>query len=146
MKCIYCDTDNTKVIDSRLNDLNVVRRRRECIECKKRFTTYETIEKTPILVVKGDNSRQQFDREKIKVGIIKACEKRPVNINQIEDIVSSIEKEIHNNMKREINSKEIGEMVMHRLRDIDKIAYIRFASVYKQFEDIENFKEILKEL
>ena len=146
MKCIYCAADNTKVTDSRLNDVNMVRRRRECIVCNKRFTTYETIEKTPILVVKGNDSRQQFDREKIKVGIVKACEKRPVNIDQIEDIVTSIEKEIHNKMKKEIDAKEIGEMVMQKLKNVDKIAYIRFASVYKQFEDISNFKEILKEL
>ena len=147
MKCIYCGFEDSKVVDSRSTDeLNSIRRRRECLSCGKRFTTYETIETTPLLVVKMDKSRQPFDISKIKSGIIKACEKRPVGIEQINYLVEEIEKEINNMMVNEISSKKIGELVMKRLKKIDEIAYIRYACVYLNFEDVSKLMSFLKNI
>ena len=147
MKCIYCGHFDSKVIDSRSTDeSNSIRRRRECLNCGKRFTTYETVETTPILVIKNDGSRQSFDPEKIKKGLIKACEKRPVSMSQIEEIVFDIEKTLSNSLNQEVKSSEIGEMVMKRLKGIDEIAYIRFACVYRKFEDVSNLINFLKTL
>ena len=144
MKCKFCGCANSKVIDSRLNeDGTSIRRRRECAQCGKRFTTFEEYETIPILVVKSDGSRQPFDREKIKKGIIKACEKRPVAILQIEQVVNDIEKEIYNTLAQEVSTQTIGELVMKGIRELDQVAYIRFASVYRQFTDVSNFIELL---
>lgn len=144
MKCVFCGCIDSKVIDSRSNeDGTIIRRRRECTNCGKRFTTYETIEVTPILVVKASGMRQSFDPSKIKNGIIKACEKRPVSITKIDQLVDNIQKKIYNSMVQEISSKEIGEMVMEGLKSLDDVAYVRFASVYRSFTDVASF---LKEL
>ena len=146
MQCPYCNYKEYKVVDSRHTDSKSIRRRRECESCKKRFTTYEIIETTPIMVVKKDNSREVFDREKIKRGIIKSCEKRPVSIEQIESIISYIENEINKDYISEINTDKIGEMVMDKLKDIDEVSYVRFASVYRQFKDINTFVSELKNI
>ena len=147
MKCIYCGGEESKVLDSRNSDeSNAIRRRRECLECGRRFTTYETIETTPILVIKNDGSRQSFDSSKIKSGIIKACEKRPVSMSQIDSVVQGIEKHIQNKLIQEIKSAELGEMVMEALKGLDEVAYVRFASVYRQFKDIESFKKLLENM
>lgn len=147
MKCIYCGCEESKVLDSRSTDeTNAIRRRRECLNCGKRYTTYETIETTPILVVKNDGSRQSFDPSKIKMGIIRACEKRPVSAMQIEMIVANIEKTLQNSMQQEVKSSKIGEMVMDELKKIDDVAYIRFASVYRKFADLTSFKKLLDEM
>lgn len=138
MKCPFCSYENSKVLDSRSGE-TTIRRRRECLACKKRFTTYESVETTPILVIKSDGSRQPFDPTKIKKGIIKASEKRPVTLNQIEEIIADIEREIQNNLSGEVKSSVIGELVMERLKDIDEISYIRFASVYRHFKDASSF-------
>ena len=144
MKCKFCGCKDSKVIDSRTSDDNMtVRRRRECPQCGKRFTTFEEYETTPILVIKRDGTRQVFDKEKLKRGIIKACEKRPVTINQIDEIVNTIEREINNSLMQEIDSYTIGEKVMMHLKKVDEVAYVRFASVYRQFKDISNFIELL---
>lgn len=146
MKCIFCGHTESKVLDSRNSDENnSIRRRRECLNCGKRFTTYETIETTPILVIKTDNSRQSFDSNKIKRGIIRACEKRPVSMSQIDAIVNDIEKEIANSLEQEVPTSKIGEMVMSRLKDIDDVSYIRFASVYRKFTDTTHFVDFIKE-
>ncbi len=147
MKCIYCGYEESKVLDSRSTDeSNSIRRRRECLGCGKRFTTYETVETVPILVVKKDGSRQPFNIEKIKVGMIKACEKRPVSISQIDAMAEDIEKQIQNTLKQEISSQEIGEMIMEKLKSVDEIAYVRFASVYRQFKDVTNFIKLITEM
>ena len=138
MKCPYCSYQNSKVLDSRSGN-NSIRRRRECLACSRRWTTYETIETAPILVVKNDGSRQPFDASKVKKGIIKSCEKRPVTLNQIDTMVNDIEKEVQNALSGEIKSSDSGEMVMERLKKVDEISYIRFASVYRQFTDASNF-------
>ncbi len=144
MKCIYCGAEESKVLDSRNSDeTNSIRRRRECLVCGRRFTTYETIETTPILVIKNDGSRQSFSAEKLKAGIIKACEKRPVSMSQIENIVSTIEKQLQNKLTQEVKSSTLGEMVMDALKGLDEVAYVRFASVYRQFKDLESFKKLL---
>ncbi len=144
MKCIYCNAEESKVLDSRNSEeTNSIRRRRECLSCGRRFTTYETIETTPILVIKNDGSRQSFDPEKLKRGIIKACEKRPVSMSQIDGIVDTIEKQIQNKLTQEVKSSQLGEMIMDALKKIDEISYVRFASVYRQFKDIESFKKLL---
>ena len=144
MKGKFCDSLDSKVIDSRLNENGTsVRRRRECTKCGRRFTTFEEYETIPVLVIKNDGSRQPFDREKIKRGIIKACEKRPVTLSQIEEMVCEIEKEINNSLEPEISSKRIGELVMKAIKSVDQVAYIRFASVYRQFTDVSNFIELL---
>lgn len=147
MKCQFCGCLDSKVIDSRVNEEGtVIRRRRECTGCGKRFTTYETIEDFPILVIKGSGARESFDPNKIKNGIIKACEKRPVSIEAIDGLVADIRKQISNSMLQEISAKEIGEMVMERLKKLDEVAYVRFASVYRQFKDINSFMEELNKM
>ena len=136
----------SKVNDSRLtDDGSSIRRRRECLKCGKRFTTYETVETTPILVIKSDGTRESFNPEKIKSGIIKACEKRPVTMNQINNVVANIEKTVHNSLNNEVKSKEIGELVMEELKGLDEVGYIRYASVYKKFKDVSNFVAFLNE-
>lgn len=144
MQCPYCNYKESKVVDSRHTDSNSIRRRRECESCKKRYTTYETIETTPVMVVKKDNTREYFDREKIKNGLIKSCEKRPVSIDQIESVVSYIENQINKNYMTEVGTRLIGEMIMDKLKDIDEVSYVRFASVYRQFKDINTFVNELK--
>lgn len=147
MKCMYCGCLESKVIDSRSTEEGtMIRRRRECVNCGKRFTTYETIETTPVLVIKSSGNRQAFDVGKIKGGIVKACEKRPVPMYKIDRLVDSIQKEIYNSMDQEISSKQIGEMVMDGLKDIDEVAYVRFASVYRSFKDISAFLSELEEM
>ncbi len=147
MKCIYCGCEDSKVLDSRaVDENNAIKRRRECNSCFKRFTTYETIEVSPILVIKRSGERQAFLSSKIKTGIVKSCEKRPVSMEQIEKMVASIEQTVQNYPKKEISSSELGEMVMAELEKVDKVAYIRFASVYKQFEDVSKFKEFVQKL
>ena len=147
MHCLKCGCEESKVIDSRMvEESNSIRRRRECLNCKNRFTTYEKIEYTPIIVIKKSGERQQFNRQKIINGLIKACEKRPVSLEQIEKIVDDTEMEINNSLDKEIESAKIGELVIKRLRAIDEIAYVRFASVYRQFKDINEFKKELNRL
>ena len=146
MLCPYCNYKESKVIDSRHTDGQSIRRRRECESCKKRFTTYEKIEFTPIMVIKKDNSRESFDRNKIKNGILKSAEKRPISIEQVEEIVLSIENDINRSYISEIESKKIGEMVMDKLKDMDEVSYVRFASVYRQFKDIDTFVKELKNI
>lgn len=146
MKCIYCGNTESKVLESRSSDdSNSIRRRRECLSCGKRFTTYETVETTPILVIKSDNSRQSFDAEKLKRGIIRACEKRPVSMAQIDMIVDNIEKTLYNSLDQEVHSSKIGELVMENLKKVDEVSYIRFASVYRKFADLTHFIEFIKE-
>ena len=146
MKCPYCDNPDTKVIDSRpTEEGHAIRRRRGCDSCGRRFTTYEKVEETILMVVKKDGRREAFDSSKILNGIIKACEKRPVSMAQMEETVNDIEKTISNSMQKEIESYDIGEMVMNRLKEIDEVAYVRFASVYRQFTDVSTFiREIEK--
>ena len=147
MRCNICGNEESKVLESRtVEEGKAIRRRRECLKCQHRFTTYEKIEETPIVVVKKNATRQAFNRDKIINGLVRACEKRPVSISDIEKLTSEIEVEISNSMKKEISSTEIGEMVMKKLRFIDEIAYVRFASVYRQFKDIEEFKKELNDL
>ena len=147
MRCPFCGCNESKVVDSRpADEYTVIRRRRECENCSKRFTTYEKIEEMPLIIVKRDGSRELFQRQKIFNGILKACEKRPVSVKDIEDMVDSIEKELYNTMEKEIESKKIGEMVMAILKKVDDVAYVRFASVYKQFKDINTFMEELNKL
>ncbi len=147
MKCIYCGYEDSKVIDSRSTDeLNSIRRRRECLKCGKRFTTYETVENTPILVIKSDKSRQPFDAQKIKAGVIKACEKRPVTMNQIDALVAEVEKQVYNSLDQEVSTKVIGELVMEKLKALDEVSYVRFASVYRRFKDITTFITFLNEI
>ena len=147
MRCPFCGELDSKVIDSRpAQEGTSIRRRRECLVCKKRFTTYEFIEQTPLIVVKRDGSRQSFDRVKLINGMVRACEKRPVGLEQLEKIATEIETELHGRIEREIPSAEIGEMVMKRLKDVDEVAYVRFASVYRSFKDIESFLEELNKL
>ena len=146
MQCPYCSYKESKVIDSRHTDSKSIRRRRECESCKSRFTTYEKIETTPIMVVKKDDSREYFDGEKIKYGLLIACEKRPVSIEKIDEIVNYIENEINKNYSSEVEAKYIGEMVMEKLKDIDEVSYVRFASVYRQFKDINTFVNELKNI
>ncbi len=147
MKCLYCGCEDSKVIDSRSADEGrTIRRRRECINCGRRFTTYETIEDTPVLVVKSSGLRQAFDAQKVKNGIIKSCEKRPVSLSAIDDMVSVVTKKVYNSMEQEISSKLIGEMVMEELKKYDEVAYVRYASVYRSFKDIESFMQELQKL
>lgn len=147
MKCPFCGYEESKVIDSRPTDEGErIRRRRECISCSSRFTTYEIIESVPIIVVKKDKSREVFDREKLLNGMIRACEKRPVSIESLEKAVDEIETELQNSLDREVTSVKIGELVMDKLKDIDEVAYVRFASVYRQFKDINTFMNEVKKL
>ena len=144
MRCPCCDNEDTKVIDSRpIDDGKAIRRRRECEKCGKRFTTYEKVETTIIMIIKKDGSRQAFDRDKLMNGIIKACEKRPVALADIEGVVDSIERGLNNMMEKEVKSTFLGELVMEQLKDLDEVAYVRFASVYRSFKDVNTFiKEI----
>ena len=147
MKCPYCGYSESKVIDSRPADENSsIRRRRECLACGKRFTTYETVESLPMVVVKKDGSRQSFDRRKVLGGMIRACEKRPVPLAELEKIAEEIEQDLQDSMEREVSTETIGEKVMERLRNVDQVAYVRFASVYRQFKDIDTFMTELNKL
>lgn len=147
MKCPFCYDTDSKVVDSRPTDEgSVVRRRRECISCSKRFTTYEKIENLPMLVIKKDGRREAFDSSKIMSGLLKACEKRPVPIKDLEAAVQDIEKQIYNSLEQEVTSRRIGEMIMDKLKVLDEVAYVRFASVYRQFKDINTFMEELNKL
>lgn len=147
MNCPFCNHYETKVVDSRPTDEGQsIRRRRACIDCKKRFTTYEKFEEVPLIVVKKDGNRESYNRNKIINGLIRACEKRPVSMQKIETVVDEIEKNLYNSLEKEISSEHIGELVMNVLKDIDEIAYVRFASVYRQFKDINTFMEELKKM
>ncbi|AUS96563.1 transcriptional regulator NrdR [Clostridium thermosuccinogenes] len=147
MKCPYCGYEDDKVIDSRPTDEGTaIRRRRECSKCLKRFTTYEKVENLPIMVIKKDKTRQAFDRNKLLNGIMRACEKRPVSSEDLERLVDEIESQAYNSLQREITSQAIGEMVMAKLKDLDEVAYVRFASVYRQFKDVNTFMDELKKL
>ncbi|MEW9096138.1 MAG: transcriptional regulator NrdR [Clostridiaceae bacterium] len=147
MKCPFCGYTESKVVDSRATEENVsIRRRRECLKCNKRYTTYEQIENIPVLVIKKNMSREYFDRTKMINGIIKACEKRPVSRNQIENIADDVEKNINNQMLTEVKSEYIGEMIMDNLKKIDEVSYVRFASVYRQFTDVNTFIDEIKRL
>ena len=147
MKCPFCGDQESKVVDSRHSEDGMsIRRRRECFNCQRRFTTYETVEILPIIVVKRDNSRQPFDRNKILNGMIRACEKRPVSSDDMENVVRDIEQIIQNSLEREVTSERIGELVMERLKPLDEVAYVRFASVYRQFKDIHSFMQELNRI
>ena len=144
MKCIYCGYNESKVIDSRLGaDGDSIRRRRECLECGKRFTTYETVENTPVMVIKNGGNRQPFDPVKIKRGLVKACEKRPVPMAEIDSLVADIVRRVNNALLQEVPSAQIGEMVMAGLKDLDEVAYLRFAAVYMQFKNIDCFQDFI---
>ena len=147
MKCPFCGDDNTRVIDSRpADDIEAIRRRRQCDECGKRFTTYEKVETIPLIVIKKDKNRETYDRSKIESGVVRSCHKRPVSVDQIEACVDEIENKIFNLGVREIESEKIGEIVMDQIRDLDQVAYVRFASVYRQFKDADTFMSELKKL
>ena len=147
MKCPKCDYKETKVLDSRLNaDCTSIRRRRECLKCQNRFTTYEYVEQVPLMVVKKDGRRQPFDRARMMAGVVKACEKRPVSIDQIQKLINDVEVQIQRNYDREVLSKDIGEMIVERLPQLDEVAYVRFASVYRQFRDVNQFMDELKSI
>lgn len=147
MRCPYCGYQESKVVDSRHSEDNTsIRRRRECLACQKRFTTYETVESLPMVVVKKDNSRQSFDRNKILNGMVRACEKRPVSMADLEHAVDEIEQIIQNSLDREVSTEHIGELVMERLKPLDEVAYVRFASVYRQFKDINSFMHELTKI
>ena len=147
MKCPFCGYEESKVIDSRPTDEGErIRRRRECLKCTKRFTTYEMIESLPIVVIKKDGSRETFDRQKLLKGMLRACEKRPVSIEMLDRAISDIETVIQNSLDREVSSDKIGELVMEKLKEIDEVAYVRFASVYRQFKDINTFMDELNKL
>ncbi len=145
MKCPYCGNADTRVVDSRpVDDNTSIRRRRVCDQCNKRFTSYERIETVPLVVIKKDKNREIFDRSKLEAGVLRACHKRPISAQQIHDLVESVETEVYNRGEREIPSAEIGEMVMSRIKDLDPVAYVRFASVYREFKDVETFMDELK--
>ena len=139
MKCPFCGKDNTKVIDSRPTDDSAIRRRRQCERCGKRFTTYEKLETMPLMVIKKDNNREPYDREKLAAGIVRSCHKRPVSLTRINAMVDEIETQIYNMGEKEIPAKVIGEIVMEKLKDLDEVAYVRFASVYREFKDVNTF-------
>lgn len=147
MKCPFCSSENTRVIDSRpADDNNSIRRRRLCDDCGKRFTTYEKVETIPLIVIKKDDNREQYDRAKVEAGILRACHKRPVSVNQINQLVDEVEVDIFNREEKEISSSEIGEIVMNRLQKLDPVAYVRFASVYREFKDVNTFMDELKKI
>ena len=146
MKCIYCSCTESRVVDSRPTEDGAIRRRRECTGCGRRFTTYEKIETLPMLVVKKDKRREPFDAEKIRSGLVKACEKRPVALRDIDALVHDIEMTVCNSMEQEITTRRIGELAMDGLKQLDEVAYVRFASVYRQFKDVQSFMEELREL
>ena len=147
MKCPYCSEDNTRVIDSRpVDDNTAIRRRRQCDACGRRFTTYEKVEAIPIMVIKNDKTREPYDREKLMQGIVRSCNKRPVSMEAIENCVNQIDMEIYNKNTREIDSTVIGQLVMDKIKDLDEVAYVRFASVYREFKDVNTFMDELKKL
>lgn len=147
MKCPYCNNPNTRVIDSRPSDENnSIRRRRQCDECSRRFTTYEKVETIPLVVIKKDNNREPYDRSKIEAGVFRSCHKRPISVDQINSLIDEIEIQIFNLEEKEIPSHVIGEMVMEKLKNLDPVAYVRFASVYREFKDVNTFMEELKNL
>lgn len=147
MKCPFCGHENTRVIDSRpADDNNSIRRRRICDECDKRFTTYEKVETIPLVVVKKDDNRESFDRSKIEAGVLRACHKRPISINKINQLIDEIETEIYSREEKEIPSGVIGEMVMEKLKELDMVAYVRFSSVYREFKDVNTFMDELKKV
>lgn len=147
MKCPFCGHENTRVIDSRpAEENNSIRRRRVCDECSKRFTTYEKIETIPLIVIKKDNNREAYDRSKIEAGVLRACHKRPISANQINQLVEEVENDIFNMEEKEISSEVIGELVMDKLKDLEAVAYVRFASVYREFKDINTFMDELKKV
>ena len=146
MKCPYCGKENTRVIDSRPTDDSSIRRRRQCDECGKRFTTYEKVETLPLIVVKKDNNREPYDREKIVAGIVRSCHKRPISMTQINDMVDDIEGQIFNMEEKEIPTTTIGSSVVDKLKDLDEVAYVRFASVYREFKDVNTFMDEIKKI
>ena len=147
MKCPYCSYEESKVVDSRPTDEGEkIRRRRECLKCAKRFTTYELIESLPIIVIKKDKSRQPFSREKLMNGLLRACEKRPISIDTLDNLIDEIETTIQNSLDREVSSDKIGQLVMDKLKSLDEVAYVRFASVYRQFKDVSSFMDELNQL
>lgn len=146
MKCPYCGKENTRVVDSRPTDDSSIRRRRQCDECGKRFTTYEKVETLPLIVVKKDNNREPYDREKIVAGIVRSCHKRPISMTQINDMVDDIEGQIFNMGEKEIPTTTIGSIVMDKLKDLDEVAYVRFASVYREFKDVNTFMDEIKKI
>ena len=146
MKCPYCGKENTRVIDSRPTDDSSIRRRRQCDECGKRFTTYEKVETLPLIVVKKDNNREPYDREKIVAGIVRSSHKRPISMKQINDMVDDIEGQIFNMEEKEIPTTTIGSIVMDKLKDLDEVAYVRFASVYREFKDVNTFMDEIKKI
>lgn len=147
MKCMFCGCEDSKVIDSRsTDDGKSIRRRRECVACGRRFTTFETIETVPFLVIKRDGTRQLYEREKLKNGIIRACEKRPISMQQIDQVVDNIEKSLYNSLEQEVSSQKIGDLVMAELKVVDEVAYIRFAAVYRQFKDSATFIEEMRKI
>lgn len=147
MKCPFCSSDNTRVIDSRpADDNSSIRRRRLCDDCGKRFTTYEKVETIPLIVIKKDNNREQYDRAKIEAGVLRACHKRPVSANKINKLVDEVEVEIFNREEKELSSSQIGEIVMNKLESLDPVAYVRFASVYREFKDVNTFMNELKKI
>lgn len=147
MKCPFCSSENTRVIDSRpADDNNSIRRRRMCDECGKRFTTYEKVETIPLIVIKKDNNREQYDRAKIESGVLRACHKRPISANDINKLIDEVETEIFSREEKEIPSDEIGEIVMDKIKDLDDVAYVRFASVYREFKDVNTFMSELKKM
>ena len=147
MKCPFCSSENTRVIDARpADDNNSIRRRRLCDDCGKRFTTYEKVETIPLIVIKKDNAREQYDRSKIEAGVLRACHKRPISVNQINQLVDEVETEIFNREEKEIPSTLIGEIVMDKIKNLDSVAYVRFASVYREFKDVNTFMSELKKM
>ena len=147
MKCPFCGSLEDKVIDSRpLEEASIIRRRRECLSCQKRFTTYERLEEVPLMVIKSDNRREPFNRDKLRAGLLRACEKRPISIDKIEKIISEIEYELHNYYIMEVHSSSIGQKILKHLKELDEVAYIRFASVHRNFNDINTFLQELKKL
>ncbi len=147
MRCPFCSYGESKVIDSRAaEEGSSIRRRRECLQCTRRFTTYEVVEESPLMVIKKDGRRELFDRTKLLNGILRSCEKRPIPLSVVENVVDKVEKELRNLMEREVSSRHIGETVMRHIKDIDQVAYVRFASVYRQFADINNFMQELETL
>ena len=147
MKCPFCGEDSTRVIDSRpADDNSSIRRRRECDECGKRFTTYEKVETIPLIVIKKDQTREQYDRRKVEAGVLRACYKRPIPVSEMNELVDSVETELFSREEKEIDSKVIGEIVMERLKNLDAVAYVRFASVYREFKDVNTFMDELKKI
>ncbi|MBR6231301.1 MAG: transcriptional repressor NrdR [Lachnospiraceae bacterium] len=146
MRCPFCNSDNTSVVDSRpVEDINAIRRRRKCENCSKRFTTYEKIETIPVIIIKKDQNREQYDRAKIEAGVLRACHKRPVSAAEIADLVDSVETEVFSREEKEVPSSFIGELIMKKLKNLDPVAYVRFASVYREFTDVDTFMEELKQ-